>query len=437
MPRDLNDQSLNSVREGRGQETAPFVRKDAGTDTRPAGDEKVKRRTTIGVEAVVVVALGCASIAWASKPDPQPAVPGQTALDYGFRFASAIDADPKDKQKAQQAVVMDYPELGLFDQASVLATRIEGWRRGVVLADLAALLAREHREEEARALLAQAERVRDTTPGWEGPRIAAHLADARAALGELEATRKIAGGLASADPQQYGGRAAVSAATAQAARGDFAEAMATLERLKGEAEFDVDWWRTVGFLAVAREERLDPADRRRALDAGRQSAEALAGLKQVEILGSLAEEYGKLGARDEASKVLTVASKTVQALPETDESRPALLASLARSFALTGENGRASALLSTAEGSVPRLLNLDRPALYAGIAASWSAIGDQDQMWRLYGKAFDAADALENARPRALAVVAICRSLGRSRIELTPETARRLDGILAGLKDPW
>jgi len=396
------------------------------------------RRTTIGVEAVVVVAVSCASIsAWASKPDRQAAVPGQAALDYGFRFASAIDADPKDKQKAQQAVVMDYPAIGLLEEATRLAGQIQGWRRGVVLADLATLLAREHRVDEARALVAQAENVRADTSGWEGPRIAAHVAEAKAALGEGEAVRRITDTLTTNDPQQYAGRAAATAAAAQAAHGEFQTAMATLAALDGQGDVDVAWWRTMGYLDVARTERLDATDRRQALDAARRSADNLVGFKQAQALESLAEAYREAGVTAEASKVLSVARERIEALPETDELKPGLLASLARSLALAGETERAANLLSGAETAVSHALNLDRPALYAGIAASWSAIGDQDQMWRMYGKALDAAEALENARPRALAVVEICRSLGRSRVELTRETQRRLDGILSGLKDPW
>src|SRR6185295_1313130 len=217
-----------------------------------------------------------------SNAEPPRAVPGKAALDYGFRFASAIVTDAKDQQKAQQAVVMEYAAIGLLDEATRLATSIEGWRRGAALADLANLLAKQGRKQDARALLEQAEGLRNDTPGWEGPRIAAHVAQAHAALGEGEASRKIGDELASADPRQYTGRAAAIAAAARAAEGDFVAAMGSLAAIDGVQDLEDAWWRTTGYLGLAREKRLDAADRRRALDAARHSADGLAGWKQAE-----------------------------------------------------------------------------------------------------------------------------------------------------------
>ena len=50
---------------------------------------------------------------------------------------------------------------------------------------------------------------------------------------------------------------------------------------------------------------------------------------------------------------------------------------------------------------------------------------------------FAAAADLTNARPRALAVTAVCRQMGRNGVEPNPETKVRLDALLAGLDDPW
>ena len=63
--------------------------------------------------------------------------PGQPALDYAFRFSSAITPDPKDMAKAQAPVVGDYIHIGRYDSARSAAMQIQGWRQGVALADLA------------------------------------------------------------------------------------------------------------------------------------------------------------------------------------------------------------------------------------------------------------------------------------------------------------
>jgi hypothetical protein len=86
---------------------------------------------------------------------------------------------------------------------------------------------------------------------------------------------------------------------------------------------------------------------------------------------------------------------------------------------------------------VPRAPDIDRPALYAVVAASWQSVGDPGESRRLFDRAFEAAASLQNARPRALAVVEICRALGRARIPLDEATRWRLDALLAGLRAPW
>jgi len=113
----------------------------------------MRRQTIEALACAVLVFCGALTSAWTSNAEPPRAVPGKAALDYGFRFASAIVTDAKDQQKAQQAVVMEYAAIGLLDEATRLATSIEGWRRGAALADLANLLAKQGRKQDARALL--------------------------------------------------------------------------------------------------------------------------------------------------------------------------------------------------------------------------------------------------------------------------------------------
>jgi hypothetical protein len=400
----------------------------------------VIRTSTAGAPACAVLAIviggAVADCARAAEARPTAATPGQVALDYGFRFASAIHNDPKDRQKAQQAVVMEYARIGLTEEALQLARKIDGWRKGVALADLAARLAREGREDLARTALREAEEVRAATKGWEGPRVAAHVAQAHATLGEMSASESIAADLAANDPQQYTGRSAATVATAHAARGDFDGAMQELARYEGSTDREVAWWRTAGYLGLAREERLEAAQRRKALDAARASADGLVAWKRSEALQEIAQEYRAQGAMAQARDALAAASRDIEALPDTDAFKSVLLASIGGVFAEFGETERVPGLLGQAEAAVPEVLNLDRPAAYANIASSWHAAGNGAEAWRLYDLALDAAEELQNPRPRALGLVAVCRSLGRSGIDLTPEARQRLDQLLGGLQGP-
>jgi tetratricopeptide (TPR) repeat protein len=364
-------------------------------------------------------------------------VPGTDALDYGFRFASAIDADPKDKARAQQAVVLDYATLGLLDEAVRRAESIDGWRRLVSLANLASRLARAGRVEDAQALVARVEADRRGTQGWEGPRVAAELASAYAALGNVGPSAAIARDLVEADARQYAGRSAAIEAGARGANGDLEQARAALRALDARGDVDTTWWRTMGYLDLSTEEKLDPAERRSMLDEARRSADELGGRPRVDALIRIAARYRERGVEDRSVDALDAAQKTVERLEATDESRPVALAEVARAWADAGQVERARRNLAGAETGVARAPDIDRPGLFALLGSAWHAVGDATQARRLYDRAFDGAVALQNARPRALAVVEVCRALGRERVMLDPAMRDRLDALFGGLKAPW
>ena len=64
-------------------------------------------------------------------------------------------------------------------------------------------------------------------------------------------------------------------------------------------------------------------------------------------------------------------------------------------------------------------------------------LGDEQAARRLFGLAVDSAEGLVNARPRALAVVAICRSMAQQRVALDDGLRSRLDALHDGLGTPW
>src|SRR5262245_43691773 len=103
----------------------------------------------------LLTCLALAGFAGASPAGPASggheiaSAPDLPALDYAFRFASAIAKDPKDRAKAQELAVAEFAAAGALDEAIRRADQIEGWRRGAVYADLATALAGMGRKEEA------------------------------------------------------------------------------------------------------------------------------------------------------------------------------------------------------------------------------------------------------------------------------------------------
>jgi tetratricopeptide (TPR) repeat protein len=359
------------------------------------------------------------------------------AFDYAFKFASAIVSDPKDMGKAQAAVAWDLGSSGAWRDAESFADKVEGWRRGTTYADLATALAKAGRIDDAKRLISKAEAFRPTIDGWQNLRIASHIAAAYAATGDTEKAKTLAVAVATEDAQQYGGMSTATIASGLAAKGEFTGAAGELDRLKDAKDLDDPWWRTVGYVDMSRQKTLTRDQRVRAIMLGRESADGIPGWKKAEALESVADEFRKLGMPREAKEAVGAAQEILVALPDTMPIKAPLLSNCARAWAELGNTDVARSLLAQVESLAPKVQEIERPAVYANTASSFAAMKDTGEAKRLYGVALDQAASLVNARPRALAVVEICRSIGKAGLGLDASTRARLDALYAGLKDPW
>jgi tetratricopeptide (TPR) repeat protein len=395
---------------------------------------------TLWVCLILILTAGFSASATQGKSGPSsgtPQAPGVGSLDLAFRFASAIQSDPKDQAKAQEAVLRDFLLLGADDEAASRTAQVRGWRRGVLYAELAEHRAAQGDAEAARDLIEKARGVRSETQGWEGPRVDAEIAAALAALGDLASSERIALDLAAADPRQYSGRAAATVSQAQTALGNFEKAMEALAPVDGDADVEVSGARTSGYLGIAREKKFTLAQRLAALQAAESSAASLPSWEEVGVLTEIARLYRETGQRERCAGALRKAQEIALSLPGSAAGKIPLMAQVAQGWAEAGEKSRARTLLLEAEPAAAKAFDIDRPGAYARLASAWRALGDTKQANRLTALAISSAESLRNARPRALSAVDICRSLGRDGVEPDPGTRGRLELLLANLKDPW
>jgi len=395
----------------------------------------VTGRGSVATALVLCIASSGASVAHAteSTADRQ----GLAALDYGFKFASAIETDPKGKGAAQTGIILAYLKRGAVDEAMKHAGSVEGWWRGVALAEVAVELAGEGRQAEARELVRRAEEVRQTVSGWENTRISSHVAHALALLGDLESSREAALKAAEADPREYLGQSVATVAEGYAVKGEFDRAMAELAVLEGDEELMTTWWRTSGYIEISRKAGLSDEQRVGALMAAAASAKTVPGWRQVDALRLVAEELHVARRHAEAVAALDAAEKMIGPDGGRATRPPTLLAEIASSWTKVGEQDRARALLVEAEQAALRLPIIDQPGLYARIATAYLDLEDETTTQRVLDTAIDRAEKLTNARPRALAVVEICRQTGIHGRELSRQDRARLDALLEGLGDPW
>lgn len=365
------------------------------------------------------------------------ATAGIPALDYAFRFASAITPDPKDRAKAQQLAIDAFAAAGAWDEALKRADAVEGWRRGVVYADLAEGLARAGRRDEAKRLVGKAEAVRAGVDGWQNPRVASRIAAALAAIGETGQARAMAAKVASEDPQQYGGATAATEAAHLAASGDVDAALRQLRDLAGSNDLEVAWARASAALAIGRRPEAPAKSRAKALEEAKRSAAPLPLELRLQTLFGVASAYDDLDRRGDARASLQEAAGLVEALPAGDAARVPFLIDLGAAWAAAGAPDRGRAALAGAEPLVAKSLVIDQPGLLARLASGWRKLPDAAAAKRLDTRALDAAAAMTISRPRALSVAAICRQWGADGVTLDAPTRARLDALLAGLGEPW
>jgi tetratricopeptide (TPR) repeat protein len=362
---------------------------------------------------------------------------GLLALDAAFRFASVLDVDPKDKARAQQGVVLDYVTIDEIETALERADQIDGWRRGMAYSLIAVELARRGDEARARQLIGKAESVRGEAEGWGGPRISSYVSQALAYLGELPRSVELSRSVAEADAQQYTGQSAATIALAHAVRGEFDVAMATLDGLDGHADIYLSWWAVAGRVDIAKLESLSREQRLQAMSVAMNAAQQVPGWKRAEALFLVAEAYRELDRKKQSREALRQAEEIVGPLSDDQAMKAPMLSALGRGWARLGKKKDAERVLAAAENAAAGARTLDRPSVLAYVASGYAELGDRDRTMKLYESALDTAGELANSRPRALAIVNVCRAMGRSKVALDETTLKQLDSLFDGLGDPW
>jgi tetratricopeptide (TPR) repeat protein len=366
-----------------------------------------------------------------------PPVP--ESLEWAGRFANGLTGDARDREMAQEAVVLDIAMKGLLDEAMRRADGVEGWRRGVAYAEIAKMLAKKGRVDEAKVLIAKAlEVAKGTSEGWQGPRVEAHAAQAQTLVGGMEATRSTTERLEQDDTLQYGGLTAVLRATSYAAKGEFAPAMAALEAAGKDTAIEIAWPMTQAYLDLARRPEWTAAQRLQVLEAAQAAASGIQErISKLDALEAIADACRQADLGVKAREVLDVFHADVAVLTDATVLKAPYLASEARLRARLGEREKARAILEEALRIGSQAYPIDRPAVLANVAAGWHVAGDATRAAEVLDSALGFAEGLVNARPRALAFVEIARVLARYDVPMGDPVRVRFQRALAGLKAPW
>jgi hypothetical protein len=372
----------------------------------------------------------------AAEPAAEPDAWREGWLDFGFEVAATIPRKPhaNDRAKAEEIAALGYLEIGRPQRAGLQALRIEGWRKGTALANIAGNFARRGDVETARKFLEVAERTADTQVEWRRDRIRAEVARALVRLGEAERAEELTKG---ALPEEAGKLTAAKALAAES----YAESLAGLDGLAASGRFELVRLALDGYVELLEANWLDAA-RRSELDARiRKSFEKLPVSIPVETLARMADLSVARGDAGRARAELGEARDRVAAARWLPDVRCAIDARLAAVRFRSGETVEAKADAEAAgrvydEGR-ERIIDIDRAAALRALGSAWAAMGEGTKALETYRRALDEGAVNPNSRPRAVDLSATCVSMAVAGVAPDAAFRERAEAIRQALGDPW
>ncbi len=350
----------------------------------------------------------------------------RTPLAWAFDFASALHMDLVDQSKAQEKIIADAVALGQLELASDWVSQIRTWRQGTAWITLAQGWLARGRVAEAVAALRRAEQFRTAyRQDWQGARVAAHLERTFLRYGSLLAGQETA--------------ITTLPVVAAADTNRLEQVLAQMQAAEVGADFDTRCALVDRYFDLAANPLWAgaPARRSEALAGVRRVTALLPVLKQAEIVPELAAQYRMNGERETAQDVLNSLEQTLVIARLEDHQQVATFARLARQHAILGDRGEADGLLKQARDILANTDPFERPAAAALLAEAYVELGETASAWEFYRHALMTASGYVNARPRVLAVVDVCRSVARQRLEFGEADQELLRQLREGLREPW
>ncbi len=362
---------------------------------------------------------------------PSPAAGARTLLSLAERAATLVPVDPHVKTRArlQEQVALLYLDAGDVESARAIAADVQGWRRGSVLAAIAASAIEAGRTEEARAALAAADATVSTLARnpveqqWRIDRIRQHIDAVRSLLrpGEVAGEDAIALGIATSTPEQA--RALLRAHESVPVTGDF-DATRRVMVLFGRLHEDC----------------TDPQLREELRQRLLQGAGDLPGEARIMLFVEVAAAALDHGDREAPAELLEQAARVLDGGDWLPDHRIRLAARIeATRYRLADAaqvHNAIRELYADYRAARERIIDIDRADALRAIGKALATAGDRARATEVFDEALTAGFANPNARPRAEDLVATCAALLNSAIT-TPVLIDRVRQQVDALRDPW
>lgn len=371
-----------------------------------------------------------------------PSAGARSLLELAFAAGSAMPTEPhrKNRSRLQETVVAACLQIGEADLAETFARRIDDWRAGTCLADIAAFRIERGQVAAAKPLLDAArqvaERAADDPQGWRADRIRSKLARAHLLLGDEAAARTDATGIAPVDLADFEAQLARTAEVA-----DFPAELAKLDSIFASGSFEpiqnalsvcVQWY----------DRFYADADRRQATARRVTTAydKLPVGLR-IDLLAQLAAIAVQHGDPAEGRRQLDAATGLIQPgawlLEDELQVRGRLLLLRARAGDVDGARAGTKDALARFYAGRDRIVDIYRARALRPFAAVCVQIGDLDEAARLFRAAVEEGQQNPNSRPRADDLAATCCAMAVAGFEPDAALRTRLAAIQKGLGNPW
>lgn len=366
------------------------------------------------------------------------------ALEWGFKFASAIPVKPHivDRSKSQYSVLEYYLEADLTDDAAIQAARIADWRRCLFNADLAYYYTEKKDSPKVAQYIGAAFDCRNGIDGWQAgwqkDRVLLRIAEAQVMAGQWGDVEKIEEEL----PSEFAARTTALRFSRMDGPADYEKRLDQLKPLEISEHMEVQRDVALAYIEILKQLGNGATDEQCATLQARiyRLSEKLPLMVQHEIFCSLSRDAFEAGHGDMGRDVLNDATGKMTRRELNARYDVAALSELARIWqVLAGESRKAASLLEKAETlmSGSGLKSTNRVAPLVSLALGYGVCGKEDDAWNYVAMALHAAESQVNARPRAIAITEICNGIARWGAPLSKDIEKELIRLHEGLGDPW
>ncbi|MFP4139718.1 MAG: hypothetical protein ACLFVH_04360 [Phycisphaerae bacterium] len=359
-------------------------------------------------------------------------------LTFAFDTALAIPMEPhhKDRAKAQQGVVEACIETGQISRAVEYARKIDSWRRGVAMGELAYHMAGKGERDLAESYVEDASRVATMYKGWRKDRIRIQIARTQSLLGQSDRARQQ---MATADDIEKPRLA--SADGGELSDEEFDRRLQQLGSWVAKGNFDISRSALETLVELLDSQYLHSDRQERIFVAMEEPYKKMPVFVRVDLLLRSAGVALKYDDRDRALELVDRAQRYVDEARLAPRQAIKIRAGLVRARFQAGDEDRARSdigkLLEEYRENEEQIVNIYRAECLRPVAEAYVAMGDRKAASTVYGMAIEAGVENPNSRPRALDLSASCCSMAVHGFMPNPELWARMKEIRNGLSDPW